>query len=387
MAHALLSPSGAHRWLNCTPSAVLETGFEDRAGDAAKEGTLAHKLAETLLAGKLGLISLQAMNEQLDEIYAESFYEAAMEEYIQDYVAFVLEQFNAAKAQTSDAMIFLEQRLNLTDYVPEGFGTGDVVIIADGTLYITDLKYGKGVPVAAKENKQMMMYSLGALREFEHMFEVHTVCMTIHQPRIDAVNSWEIPVNDLKRWGEFTLKPLAQLAFEGKGEFKAGEHCRFCRAKAQCRANAEYNLQLAAYDFKQPDLLNDDEVADILNRADLFSKWLNAVEEFALTEAVEKGKKWPGYKLVEGRSNRTYSSEETVANTLLQNGYNEDSIFTKKLLGITAMEKALKKATFNSLLGDYIVKPPGKPTLVPETDKRPAYNSTEAAAADFEAIS
>lgn len=386
MSHALLSPSSAHRWLNCTPSARLESTVEDRAGDAAKEGTIAHKLAEVTLSANIGLISLQALNAEIDQLSEEPLYEPAMHEHIDDYVVYVMEQFNSAKARTSDAMIFLEQKLNLTDYVPDGFGTGDVVIIADGILDITDLKYGKGVTVAAKENKQMMLYSLGALREFEHLFDIHTVRMTIYQPRIGAVSSWEISVSELKSWAENTLKPLAALAFAGEGEFKAGEHCRFCRIKAQCRANAEHNLQLAAYDFKNPDLLDDEEIADILNRADLFSKWVAAVEEFALTEAVEKNKKWPGYKLVEGRSNRTYTNEDAVAKQLIANGFKEDSIFTKKLLGITAMEKATGKAKFTALLSDFVVKPPGKPTLVPETDKRPAYNSAEAAAVDFESI-
>lgn len=385
MAHALLSPSSAHRWLNCTPSAKLEEKFPDSSGEAAAEGTLAHRLGELLIARNTGILPVDMFDEEVVDVLNHDLYQAEMYDYMENYSLYVAEQYNNARERTPDAMIYLEQKLNLTDYVPEGFGTGDVVIIADGILDITDLKYGKGVPVHATENKQMMMYSLGALREFEHLYDIHTVRMTIYQPRIDAISSYELSVAELRQWADNTLKPLAKLAFEGKGEFKAGEHCRFCKVKAQCRANAEFNLELAKHDFKKPDLLNEEEVADILNRADLFTKWISAVEEFALAEALN-GKKWPGYKLVEGRSNRTYSNEEAVAKTLLDKGYSEDSIYNKKLLGITAMEKTLSKPAFNTLLGDYIVKPPGKPSLVPESDKRPEYNSTEAAAKDFASV-
>lgn len=381
--HAVLSPSGASRWLSCTPSARLEQDFPDRAGEAAREGTLAHDLGETILKYKLGLITENEYDRYLFAINEDELYTSAMYDHADEYSVFVLERYSEAQVRTKDALIFLEQKLNLTDYVPEGFGTGDAVIIADGILDIIDLKYGKGVQVSAENNKQMMLYSLGALREFDFMYDIKTVRMTIHQPRIDNYSSWEMSVKDLKKWAVDVLTPLANLAFNGEGEFNAGDHCRFCRAKAVCKANAVYNLQLAKYDFENPALLTDDEVADILNRMDGFNTWLKAVDEYALHEAVNNEKKWPGYKLVEGRSNRKYSDESSVATKLLQAGFAEGLIYKKELLGITAMEKAVGKKQFTTLVNDFLVKPKGKPTLAPITDKRPEFNSTESAVKDF----
>lgn len=382
-AHALLSPSGAERWLNCTPSARLEQEFPDSSGDAAKEGTLAHSLGELLIKYKLNLVSKQKYQQELKKIEENRFYDNSMLEYCDNYATHVLECYAEAKVKTPDALIFLEQRLNLTEYVPEGFGTGDAIIIADGMLDLDDFKYGKGVPVSAVNNKQMMLYALGALREFAHIYDIQRVRMTIYQPRIDNISTWELSVEDLLAWAEQELKPKAALAFDGAGEYQPGLHCRFCKAKALCKANADYNLELANYDFKVPALLNDNEVADILSRVDHFKQWANAVEEHALTEAVNNGKKWPGYKLVEGRSNRKYTSEKDVANKLLAEGIAEDIIYTKSIQGITALEKALGKATFNTYLADLIVKPVGKPALVPETDKRPELCSLESAQQDF----
>ncbi|GAB1462200.1 DUF2800 domain-containing protein [Pedobacter sp.] len=383
-AHALLSPSGASRWLTCTPSARLEQKFPDKAGAAAAEGTLAHALGELLIRYKLASITTPKYKQALAEIKADKQFEKAMLNYMEEYASYVLEQFNSARQSTSDAALFLEQKLNLTDYVPDGFGTGDVVIIADGTLDIIDLKYGKGVPVSALENKQMMLYALGALRDFDYLFDIQQVRMTIYQPRLDSISVYEMAVKDLKEWAEKELKPKAMLAFEGKGDFVPSENCRFCKAKATCKANADQNLELAKYDFKDPELLNDNEISDILKRADTFVSWINSVSEHALNEAINNGKQWPEFKLVEGRSNRMYIDETKVAETLVQKGFTEEEIFTpKKLLGITAMEKAISKTDFNRFLSDLVVKPPGKPTLVPQSDKRPEYNSAESAAQDF----
>lgn len=383
MSHAILSPSGASRWLNCTPSARLEQHFPDSSGEAAKEGTLAHELGELLLRNHLGMISTPEANEKTQSILADPLYTSDMLDHASNYAAFVIEVYEAAKKQTKDAVIQIEASLNLTDYVPEGFGTGDTVIIADGTMDIIDLKYGKGVQVSGENNKQMMLYALGALREFDYMYDIRTVRMTIYQPRMDNISPFEMSVADLQAWAENELKPLAQLAFDGRGEFKVGDHCRFCRAKAQCKANAEENLKLAKYDFAEGMLLTDDEISDILSRASAFKTWLASIEEMALEEAIENGKQWPGFKLVEGRSNRIYSDEEKVAQELVKNGFNEDQIYTKKILGITAMEKTITKKLFESLLGDLVIKPQGKPTLVPESDKRTAWNSTESAKNDF----
>jgi hypothetical protein len=383
-AHAILSPSGAHRWLNCTPSARLEQKFADTASEVAREGTLAHALGELILKFKLKKISKTVFNREFKVIEQDALYDHSMQEHAEAYSVFVLEQLSEAQAHTKDAAVFLEHKLNLTEYVPEGFGTGDAIIIADRVMDIIDLKYGKGVLVSAENNKQMMLYSLGALRDFDFVYDIKTVRMTIFQPRIDNFSTWELSVEDLRKWAEDDLKPRAALAFNGEGEFSPGTHCQFCKAKATCKANAEMNLQLASYDFKTPELLTDEEVKDILDRSDLFTNWLKAVNDHALNEAVNNNKKWPGYKLVEGRSNRKYSDESVVASKLLSQGFAEDMIYKKReLFGITDMTKNIGKKQFDLFVTDLLVKPPGKPALVPLEDKRPEYNSTESAVNDF----
>ena len=311
-------------------------------------------------------------------------YDDSMLEYCEDYAVLVMERFAEAQTHTKDAKIFLEKKLDMTTYVPDGFGTADVAIIADGFMETIDLKYGKGVAVDVTENKQQMLYALGALVDFNFIYEITDVRMTIYQPRIGNIASWEVSVTDLLSWAENELKPKAQMAFNGEGEFAPGNHCRFCRGKAKCKALATYNLELAAYDFKDSNLLEDGEIADILTRSDMFTSWITAVEEHALNEAVNNGKKWPGYKVVEGRSNRKYEDADKVAETLKGAGYKDDIIFTKKLLSITNLEKEIGKKPFGDLVGPMLIKPPGKPTLVPESDKRPAYHSAEAAKADFQ---
>jgi hypothetical protein len=383
-AHAILSPSGAHRWLSCTPSARLEQQFPDKAGKVAEEGTLAHSLGELILKHKLKRISKQVYQRDLKKIEANELFDTAMQEHAESYSVFVLERFYEAQSHTRDAVIYLEHKLNLTEYVPEGFGTGDCVIIADGTMEIIDLKYGKGVLVSAENNKQMMLYALGALKEFIFAYDIDTVRMTIFQPRIDNFSTFEISVDDLLTWAELELKPKAALAFAGEGEFEPGTHCQFCKAKAVCKANADYNLEIARHDFATPELLTDEEIADILARSANFTSWLKSVNEYALSESVLNGKKWPGFKLVEGRSNRTYSDDTAVAQRLVEKGFAEDLIYKRELLGITAMEKAIGKKEFSLVLSDLIIKPQGKPTLAPLSDKREELNSVDAARKDFE---
>jgi hypothetical protein len=382
-AHAVLSPSGAHRWLSCTPSARLEQRFPDKAGDVAREGTLAHSLGELILRFKLKKISKPVYQRELKKIEADDLYDHSMQEHAESYSVFVLERYSEALTHTKDAIIYLEHQLNLTEYVPEGFGTGDCVIIADGTLEIIDLKYGKGVLVSADKNKQMMLYALGALKEFIFAYDIDNVRMTIFQPRIDNFSTYELGVDDLLTWAELELKPKAKMAFDGEGDFEPGTHCQFCKAKAVCKANADFNLELARHDFAVPELMTDENIVDVLSRADLFKSWLKSVEEHALNEALNNGKKWPGYKLVEGRSNRTYSDEAAVAERLLEKGFAEDLIYKRELLGITAMEKAVGKKEFTVVLSDLIIKPQGKPTLAPASDKREELNSVEAAQKDF----
>jgi hypothetical protein len=381
--HAVLSPSGASRWLNCTPSARLEMKFPDRAGKAADEGTLAHSLGETILRHKLKLIDFKTLMAKTKEINENDLYDAAMSDHAEDYAVFVMERYAEALSHTRDAIIFLEHRLNLTDIIPEGFGTGDAVIIANKVLDLIDLKYGKGVMVSAENNRQLMLYGLGALREFDHIYDIETVRMSIYQPRIGNYSTWEISVDELRKWADEFVKPRAALAFEGAGEFEPGAHCQFCKAKAVCKALADKNLELAQHEFKNPALLGDYEIAHILSQIPLFSTWVKAVQDHALIEAVQNGKNWPGYKVVEGRSVRKYSDEEAIAAKLKEAKYAEDIIFKKKLLNLTDMTKALGKKDFDTLVGPLLIKPPGKPALVPESDKRPAFNNLDAATVDF----
>ena len=280
----------------------------------------------------------------------------------------------------------LEQRLDFSPWVPEGFGTGDVVIVSDGTCEIIDLKYGKGVPVKAEGNTQMRLYALGAYNSYEMLYDFDKVTKSICQPRLNSLSWSTLALEELLGWAETELKAAAQIAFAGEGEFQAGDHCGFCRARYQCRARAEVNLQLARLDFAKPALLDDEELIRVLAQADQLVKWAKDVQEHALVQARDHGKHWPGYKLVEGRSNRKYANDMAVAQTLTAAGYSPDLIFApRSLLGITAMEKAIGKQDFNTLLSDLLIKPPGQPALVPESDKRPAISSLASAQADFSA--
>ena len=377
MSHAVLSPSSASRWLSCTPSARLEMQFPDKAGDFALEGSLAHECGEVLLKFATGLTSLEEEEKSLSVLKESKFYSDELLTYADGYAAFVWEKLSLAQRVTSDAVLRIEEKIDLTAYVPEGFGTGDAVILADGTMEIIDLKYGKGVRVSAVDNKQMMLYALGALDMFGFMYAIHTVRMTIYQPRLDNISEWEIPVEDLLIWGMQELAPRAKMAYAGEGSFVAGKHCQFCRAKAQCRALAEKNMEAAKHEFDDASLLSDVEVSKVLDQVDIIKNWITAVEEYALQAALE-GKKFPGFKLVEGRSNRKYSDEKKVADRLMENGYKESAIYEPaKLKTITAMEKLVTKKAFSALLGDLIIKPQGKPAIAPESDKRQEWNSAE----------
>lgn len=382
--HAILSASGAYRWLACPPSARLEEQFAETTSTYAEEGTLAHGMAEQKLRFLLKQISAQDYDQALQIFEKNEFYSASMLDYIETYTSIVMEKVNEAKARSADAVVLLEQKLDFSDWVPEGFGTGDVVIISDGVLEIIDLKYGKGVPVAAEDNAQMKLYALGALATFDSLYDIKTVRMTIVQPRLDSISSDEIPAETLYWWADTELIKRAQLAWEGEGEFQAGEHCRFCRARYTCRARAEANLELAKMEFKKPEILTDEEIGEVLKQADELKAWVSDVFDYALVQARDHGKKFPGWKLVEGRSVRQYADGGAVAKKLTEAGYKEEQIYEKRLWGITAMEKLLGKTLFNELLGGLVIKPPGKPTLVPEADKRPEINSIAAAMADFQ---
>lgn len=383
MAHALLSPSSASRWLMCTPSARLEEKFPDTAGQAAAEGTLAHALCEIFLKRKLNRISESVFQVLMEEVYKNPLYDHAMEDHADAYAIFVMERFAEAQTRSKDALIFIEEKLDMSKYVEEGFGTGDTGIIADHILDAIDMKYGKGVLVNAQDNRQMMLYALGWLEAYGFVYNIDTVRVTIFQPRIDNYSTWEISVEELEKWAETELKEKAALAFAGEGDYVPGEHCRFCKAKAQCKALANYNLELASKAFEDPALLSEAETVEILGRVDSLVKWANSVKTYALDQAVN-GKKWPGYKIVEGRSNRKYSDEKKVADTLLSKDYKSWEVYKEpQVKGITEMTKQLGKKIFDTLIGPLLVKPSGKPALVPESDKRPEFNNLEAAKAAF----
>lgn len=368
--HALLSASSSHRWLNCPPSARLCEGYEDKGSEYAQEGTDAHSLCEHKLKLALGM-------DTTDPTENLSFYNEEMEQCACDYAGYVMELVEEAKKICKDPVVLIEQRLDFSRFVAEGFGTGDCVIIADGTLYIVDYKHGKGVEVSAVENPQMMLYALGALELFDGIYDIDTVRMTIFQPRRENVSVCVMAKDDLLQWAYNDLMAKAKLAYEGGGEFACGDWCRFCKAKAACRKRAEYNLELAKYDFAMPDTLEDAEIAAILEKADELAAWAADVKEFALQQALG-GVKYAGFKVVEGRSNRKYINEDAVADTVKKAGYDP---YEPKLLGITAMEKLLGKKQFAKLLSGLVEKPQGKPALVPESDKRQEMNIDKAASA------
>ena len=364
--HAILSASGAHRWLNCTPSARLELEFDDNSGEAAAEGTAAHALSEHKLRKALKMRSKKPVSPyDSDE----------MDNYTDGYVEYVLEVIEQAKQTCSDPLILIEQRLDFSKYVPDGFGTGDCVIIADGTLHIIDFKYGQGVLVSAEDNPQMKLYALGALDLFDGIYDIEMVSMTIYQPR-ENISTSTVSKESLYRWAEEVLKPKAELAFAGDGNYCPGEWCQFCRAAVKCRARAEAKMKLATFEFALPPLLSDEEIAEILSSIGDLTRWTNEIIAYATDAAVNHGKKWPGFKVVEGRSNRKYKDEEAVAEAAKNAGYRD--IYKQSLITITEMEKLMGKTKFNEVLGGLIMKPPGKPTLVPVSDKRPEMNTSSA---------
>jgi len=365
--HAVLSASGAHRWLNCLPSARLELEFVNNESSAAAEGTAAHALCEHKLKKALHMRSKRPVS-----IYNSD----EMEEHSDAYVEFVMEQLELAKQSCTDPLILIEQRLDFSCYVPQGFGTGDCIIIADKKLHIIDFKYGMGVLVDAVDNPQMKLYALGALEIYDSLYDIEEVSMTIFQPRRENVSTWTIRVEDLKDWAEKELKPKAKKAYDGEGEYLPGEWCTFCRAAVKCRARAEEKLKLAQSEFKLPPLLTDSEIEEVLSKLSDLTKWANEIMAYATDAAVNHGKEWHGFKVVEGRSVRKYKDEDAVAEVAKANGYKD--IFRQSLITLTEMERLMGKSKFEKILGDLIYKPPGKPTLVPLSDKRPAMNISNA---------
>lgn len=387
-SHALLSASGASRWLNCTPSAKLEDQYgEKKTSVYAQEGTLAHELSELYISHDiLKNISDSEFSSKLEAIMSNELFSDEMLEAVPIYVDYCEAQLIEAITANPLAAIEIEQKLDLTEFVPESFGTADCVIISDGIMEVIDLKYGKGVPVYAPWNVQLMLYGLGALRKYDTIYDIKTLRLTIVQPRINNISTFEISVDELLDWAIQTLKPAAEKAYKGLGDLNAGDWCKFCSVKNQCRKLYEQQMEIAKYEFSEPELLTDEEIADIIKRTPQLIEWANAIVDYAQAKAINDGKQWPGYKLVEGTSRRKWVDEEQVANILFARipELSEDEVFDTKLKSITAIEKLVGKKRFNEQLSDTFVKPQGKPTLVPIDDKRPALDSHQQAMLDFE---
>ena len=376
-SHARLNASSSHRWMMCPPSVKLSEQFADKPSPYAEEGTFLHELCELKLHRYLGDMVPELIEEQYAEHRDNDFYSDEAESVTDEYVAFCIETIEAVRLSCPDPLIMVEHRLDYSEYVPEGFGTGDLVIVADGVIEVIDFKGGRGVRVDANRNSQLMLYGLGALLEFDPLYDIHTVRMTIVQPRLSNTSTYEITAQELIRWAETEVRPKALLAYEGAGEFCAGEWCRFCKARYTCRKRSEYHMRLAEHDFRQPELLSDEEIADILPVADSLNSWVQDLLAYA-TQAAVNGKSWPGYKLVAGRTVRKYTSEAEVIKAATEAGYTD--IYKTTLLGVGDLEKRMGRKRFGEVLGKFIIKPAGAPTLVPETDARKPYSD---AASDF----
>ena len=376
----MLSPSAAHRWMNCTAAPLLEKDVEDVSSTFAEEGTLAHAYCAKKLKEFLGL-PVEGENQEIAQLN-EQYHSGEMDEYTDTYKTIVLEKFNAARKHTKDAQLLVEVKLDFSRYIPEAFGTSDAVIIADGVMEVIDFKYGKGVKVSAVENPQMMIYALGAWDLFNFEYNIQKVRMTIVQPRIDNLSEFEISVSDLINWAVDELRPKAKEAYAG-GKQKPGKWCQFCKVKASCKALA--NACVDAHRQNQdPRLISKEDMErTILPLLSTFKTWLSGIEEYSLQQALD-GVRYNGFKIVEGRSVRKITDPTAVMGLLDKEGFAKESyVKPTELRSITDLEKLIGKKRFGTLCADYINKPQGKPTLVPESDKRPAFNQ---AADDFKDI-
>lgn len=386
--HALLSASGAAKWLSCPPSARLEEQFPNESSEFAREGTVAHSLAELSARYNLSDISKKEFNAQKKKLLAtedgKKFYNEEMQEHAKDYAELIFGKLQEARTRSADAFVELEVKVDFSKWVPEGFGTGDCIIVADDWLEIVDLKYGKGYRVEATGNPQMRLYALGALEYYGTLYDIKNVRMTIYQPRLSGVQSSdEITTEELLAWAENVVKPTAALAFEGSGEFAPSEEaCKFCLAKETCKARYEKNLALFD-EAEDPLLITVEEAAAVLEKAADIRAWLTDLENLVQSTLLS-GEPVTGWKIVEGRSNRKFSDDLKVAEAMKAAGYDEALLYEKKLITLTQMEKDFGKKKVAEVLGSLIIKPQGKPTLAPESDKRPAFQPDEAILAAFD---
>ena len=383
--HAILSASSAKRWMSCPPSARLEEKLRDRFGDRsspfAEEGTRAHALAELKLQKEIGLINDFSYKMQRE---AMTGVDNEMEWATDRYVDIVMQKYYEAKKSCPDAQIFIEQRLDFSTWVPHGFGTGDVVIVSDMILDVCDLKYGKGVPVSAEDNPQARCYGLGALSAYGDLYAFPKVRNTIIQPRLDSVTEETLTREELLRWAEDELRPKAELAWAGEGEYDPGDHCRFCAARALCYHRAAKCMQIFDSGMQSPGILPDEEIPRILEVADIAEAWIADIRAYAKAQAL-KGQQWSGFKLVAGRRPpRKWTDAEAVIDQLSRAGYTDEQIYKpRELITVGEAEKLLGKPAFRAILGQFSVQGEGAPTLVPESDKRLSINSSEAAFADL----
>ena len=387
--HALLSASSAHRWLNCTPSARLEEQYEEQTSVYAEEGSLAHHYAEIELKHAIGSASIDSVKylSELKKIKSDELYNPEMDEYVGVYVSFVMETYGAIQRVCPDAELIIEGRLSFDQWVPNGYGTGDAVIVADKEIHVIDFKYGKGVAVEVVGNPQFRLYALGAYNEYSLLYGVDSITTTVVQPRLDVIASETLTAKELLDWGD-EIKPIAWKAYDGEGIETIGDHCKFCKHKINCKAlKIEANkMAKKAFEKVQPSTMRPKTIADLLTKKDIVIDYLKAIADWALVEVRDNGLNLPGYKLVEGRSNRKYLDEDKVVAALQEAGFNPDDFYEVKLKGVTAMDNLLAKANKKDVLDGLIVKPEGAPVLVPETDKRKEWQPKQTAEEAFKDV-
>lgn len=372
--HAVLSASSAHKWLVCTPSARLEEKVESVTSEYMAEGTLAHEISEFKLRNYFfdGL-NKRSYNSKMKKFEKEEYYNPEMQGYTDTYVDYIK---SLVLQETSKPFVAIEQKVDFSTYVPEGFGTADFLMIQGDTLHIVDFKYGKGVEVSAENNPQMKLYALGALEQFKILYPIMRVKMSIVQPRIDNISEFEMPAGQLQMWGNTVVKMQAEKAFKGEGEFVPGEHCRFCRVKGTCRYRSESNLKKIE-EAKNSPILSNKELGEILTKVDGLENWIKDLKDEALKQIL-KGENVAGWKAVEGKSNRKIVDIDKAFEILKSNGIEEALLYERKPLSITQLEKVVGKKQLVEAIGDYIEKPKGSPTLVKESDKRENYKRSSA---------
>lgn len=379
--HALLSASSAHRWLHCTGSPLLEKEFPDTTSVYAQEGTLAHELCELKLKKYTTVMPKGTYTRAHNKIMKSELWQNEMESTSETYLEYVKGIMLACEIAPA---VLIEKRVDFSRYVPEGFGTADCLILAGDTLHVIDYKHGKGVVVDADHNPQMMLYALGAMDELSLLYRFKSVHMTIVQPRVNNISEFTMTADELREWGESVVKPKAEAAISGKGEFEAGDWCRFCRAKQQCKTRYESNDSLypelsARHD---PRLITLEELGEYLKRGRDMAAWLEDMKEYALSESLA-GADVPGWKAVEGRGSRAFTDTDEAVDTLIKNGIDESVLYERRVLTLAQMEKAVGKKAFGEIVGNLVVKNPGKPTLVEESDKRPKITNQPTAADVF----